>query len=281
MSEQLNSHNHDRDAAGMVYVYPVISRRAGGVSVGINLNPNNACNWHCAYCQVPTLKRGVAPEIDLQLLKRELDELLHDMLHGDFMMRRVPEGSRKLCDLAISGNGEPTSCRAFDQVVATIVDVMKGYSLAVPLRLITNGSYVGKAHVQRGLKQMAASHGEVWIKVDAVSEKDVQRINGVRVNAALLRRQVELVASLCPSWIQTCMMAWDEQPPSENEVSGYISFLSELKRDTIGIKGILLYGLARPSLQDEAARLQPLDADWMHLMAARIEAAGFEVKLAI
>ena len=49
--------DHDRNAAGLRYVYPVVSRRAGGVSVGINLNPNNACNWRCVYCQVPRLVR--------------------------------------------------------------------------------------------------------------------------------------------------------------------------------------------------------------------------------
>ena len=54
--------DHSRDSAGMTYVYPVVSRRAGGVSVGINLNPNNACNWACVYCQVPDLARGTAPE---------------------------------------------------------------------------------------------------------------------------------------------------------------------------------------------------------------------------
>ncbi|MBS0311602.1 MAG: radical SAM protein, partial [Proteobacteria bacterium] len=58
VSAQLTSTNHDRDSAGMTYVYPVVSRRAGGVSVGINLNPNNACNWACVYCQVPNLTRG-------------------------------------------------------------------------------------------------------------------------------------------------------------------------------------------------------------------------------
>ncbi|MCZ7653212.1 MAG: hypothetical protein M5R42_01445 [Rhodocyclaceae bacterium] len=33
---------HSRDSAGLTYVYPVVSRRAGGVSIGINPNPNNA-----------------------------------------------------------------------------------------------------------------------------------------------------------------------------------------------------------------------------------------------
>ena len=55
---RLTSKVHDRDVAGLTYVYPVVSRRAGGVSVGINLSPNNACNWRCVYCQVPNLQRG-------------------------------------------------------------------------------------------------------------------------------------------------------------------------------------------------------------------------------
>ncbi|MCK7501470.1 MAG: hypothetical protein MZW92_74080 [Comamonadaceae bacterium] len=56
---RLDTRDHSRESAGLTYVYPVISRRAGGVSVGINLNPNNACNWRCIYCQVPDLRRGI------------------------------------------------------------------------------------------------------------------------------------------------------------------------------------------------------------------------------
>ena len=59
----LTIEDHRRDSAGLRYVYPVISRRAGGVSVGINLNVNNACNWACVYCQVDNLTRGGPPPI--------------------------------------------------------------------------------------------------------------------------------------------------------------------------------------------------------------------------
>jgi len=283
--KQLSTRNHDRDAADMTYIYPVISRRAGGVSVGVNLNPNNACNWHCAYCQVPNLVRGVAPVIDLQLLRTELTAMLEDIRHGAFMAERVPEGCRKLRDIAISGNGEPTSCAAFDQVVEVIVDVMQQFGLSIPLRLITNGSYVQKAHVQRGLARMAEHHdhvrGEVWIKVDSVTDAGIQRINGIKLDAARLRKQVIAVANSCPSWIQTCMTAWDGQPPTEHELTAYIGFLNDLKRDDIPIRGILLYGLARPSLQDESAHLSSLDDVWMQITAERIRQSGFEVHLSV
>ena len=101
--------DHSRDSAGMKYVYPVISRRAGGVSVGINLNVNNACNWACVYCQVPNLTRGGPPPVDLDQLENELRQFLRDVTTGDFLIKHVEPEVRQLMDLAFSGNGEPTS----------------------------------------------------------------------------------------------------------------------------------------------------------------------------
>ncbi|MDX8407742.1 MAG: radical SAM protein [Mariprofundaceae bacterium] len=278
---QLDRHNHDRDAAGMTYVYPVVSRRAGGVSVGINLNPNHACNWHCAYCQVPDLKRGSAPEIDIELLSGELEQMLDDLLHGPFMQDRVPEGERRLCDVAISGNGEPTSCRDFAAVVQSIVAAMRKHHLELPLRLITNGSYMGKEHVQQGLRLMADNHGEVWIKVDAVTAEAVQRINGVTLDVTRLFEQVATAAGLCPSWIQTCMLAWDGAVPAAAEVQAYLDFLVRLKTEEVPLTGVLLYGLARPSLQPEAKHVSALSADWMQKMKEDIERTGWPVKLSL
>ena len=68
--------NHSRDIFNSRYVYPVVSRRAGGLSLGINLNTNNACNWQCIYCEVPDLKRGKPEPINLDQLKSELKQWL-------------------------------------------------------------------------------------------------------------------------------------------------------------------------------------------------------------
>ncbi len=279
LSGRLSVRDHDRDAAGMTYVYPVVSRRSGGVSVGINLNPNHACNWHCAYCQVPELVRGSAPSIDLALLERELKHMIGEILHGDFMRRHVPEDCRTFCDIAISGNGEPTSCRAFDAVVQAVAEQMRLFDLALPLRLITNGSYMARADVQQGLKRLARCYGEVWIKVDAVTDEAIRRINGVSLDARRLHDQVRTCAGLCPSWIQSCMMAWDGEPPSDGEVAAYLDFLKCLKDEQVPLRGVLLYGLARPSLQAEAAHLSALPETWMRRMAVAIEASGWPVRL--
>jgi len=277
----LNTSNHDRDAAGLTYVYPVVSRRAGGVSIGVNLNPNNACNWHCVYCQVPNLVRGSSPDIDIPLLNSELSNFIDELLYGDFMQEHVPEDCRRICDVAISGNGEPTSCKQFGTVTDSIIHCLQDAGLLgnIPVVLITNGSYVHRPQVQKGLEMMAAHKGEVWFKVDSATAAGIERINGVTLSPDQLRKQLEIAATSCPTWIQTCMFNWDGQPPDEAEITAYLDFLSSLVRDAVSMKGVLLYGVARPSMQSEAAHVSPLDADWMKGMARRIEDAGLPVRL--
>jgi len=279
----LSVDNHDRDAAGLHYVYPVVSRRAGGVSVGVNLNPNNACNWHCVYCQVPGLVRGSAPHIDLDLLKRELRGFLHEVRNGEFMREHVPEGSRHLSDVAISGNGEPTSSRQFSGVIGVIAGVLNEACLAGTIKvvLITNGSYMRRAEVQSGLRLLAGLNGEVWFKIDRIRLEDVRRENGVAWGPRQIRRGIEISSRLCPTCIQTCMHARDGIPPGEEEITAYLDFLGDMKRERIPIKCVLLYGLARPSMQVEARHLSVLSELWMREFAARIKSIGYTVTLSM
>lgn len=273
--------NHDRDSAGMIYVYPVVSRRAGGVSVGINLNPNNACNWACIYCQVPDLTRGTAPPIDLALLESELRSMLTDIVLGDFMQTRVPEGARRLNDIALSGNGEPTSAKEFPLIIDLVGRVMKDFDLVgkIKLVLITNGSLIDRPRVQQGLKKMAASSGEVWFKLDSATATGLRRINQTRTLPEKHFERLKLAASLCPTWIQTCVFALDGAPPDETEQAAYLAMIRRIRQERVPVKGVLLYGLARPSLQPEAPRLSALPAAWMENWAEAIRNAGLPVKL--
>ena len=43
---------HDRLWKHNRYVYPVVSRRSKGISIGVNLNPDKVCNFDCIYCSV-------------------------------------------------------------------------------------------------------------------------------------------------------------------------------------------------------------------------------------
>ncbi len=273
--------NHDRDSADMTYVYPVVSRRAGGVSVGVNLNPNNACNWACVYCQVPGLVRGAAPEIDLAQLDAELRTLLGDILHGDFMQTRVPEDARRLNDIALSGNGEPTSARAFPQVIELIGRVMADFDLIgkIKLVLITNGSLIDRARVQDGLAKMAVLNGEVWFKFDSATASGMRANNQTRIAPEKQFERLGIAARLCPTWLQTCVFAWDGKPPAETEQAAYLAAVARIHRENLPVQGVLLYGLARPSMQPQAARLSALPAAWLDEFAGKIRVAGLPVKV--
>ena len=271
--------DHDRDSAGMTYVYPVVSRRAGGVSVGVNLNPNNACNWACVYCQVPDLVRGTAPEIDLAQLEAELRAMLADIVHGDFMQTRVPEDARRLNDIALSGNGEPTSARAFPQVIELIGRVMAEFDLSgkIKLVLITNGSLANRPRVQDGLRTMAALNGEIWFKFDSATAAGMRNINQTQVSPDRQFERLAVAARLCPTWLQTCVFALDGKPPSEAEQAAYLAAVARIRQQSIPVQGVLLYSLARPSMQPQAGRLSALPAEWLEAFAEKIRAAGLPV----
>ncbi len=246
--------DHRRDSAGLRYVYPVISRRAGGVSVGINLNVNNACNWACVYCQVDNLTRGGPPPVDLDLLERELAAFLDDALHGEFMSRHVPADARCLMDVAFSGNGEPTSAAEFDEAVVRVGNVLRRFGLAgkLPLRLITNGSMLHRSAVQQGIRVLGELGGEVWFKIDRAIAAEVAAINGVPLDGDKVARNLERCAALATTWVQTCWFALDGQAPDAAARDAYCALLKPL---AAGLAGIHLYGLARPSLQPAAPRL--------------------------
>jgi wyosine [tRNA(Phe)-imidazoG37] synthetase (radical SAM superfamily) len=277
----LSTLNHDRDSADLRYVYPVVSRRAGGVSVGINLNTNNACNWRCIYCQVPDLIRGAAPAIDLAVLENELRDFLNELLHGDFMQSRVPEGARRINDLALSGNGEPTSSAEFVQVIALIARVRREVGLpgVVKTVLITNGSLLYRSQVQQGLRDMAKINGEVWFKLDRASEEGMQRVNDIHIGMNKVRDNLIAAIACCPTWLQTCWFALDGEPPSRQDEDDYLEFVAALLRDGHSPQGVLLYTLARPSMQAEAPRLSALPEEHLQAFAGRIVKLGLPVKV--
>jgi wyosine [tRNA(Phe)-imidazoG37] synthetase (radical SAM superfamily) len=275
---QLKTEDHSRASAGMRYVYPVISRRAGGVSVGINLNPNNACNWRCIYCQVPDLQRGGPPPIDLALLERELNDFLHWAVAGDFMATRVAADARRLVDVAFSGNGEPTTAAEFAEAVtiARRVLVTHGLARAVVLRLITNGSLLDRKLVQTGIASIGAAGGEVWFKLDAATSAGLARSNGTRARPEAVARRLACCAALAPTWVQTCLFRLDGEALTAPEIEAYLALLAPLAP---ALAGVHLYSLARPSLQKEAPRLGRMEAEWMEALAARIRELGLTVRV--
>ena len=282
MIQKLTTTNHDRDIAGLKYIYPVMSRRAGGLSIGVNFNPNNACNWRCIYCQVPDLKRGAAPTMDLALLEDELRFFLHQVQHADFFEQfNVAPEQRIIKDIAISGNGEPTSLDNFEQAVTLIGQIAceTGVFPSSHFVLITNGSLIHQANVQAGLKQLATYHGEIWFKLDSATEQGRKLINNSVQSQQKLLENLRIATQLCPTKLQTCVLHFHGKTWTDSEKRAYLQLLQELQRQQIVLQKIMLYSLARPSFQPEAAELEQVNSEEMHALATDIKALGYDVSV--
>ena len=267
--QYLSIHDHSRELSGLKYIYSVISRRAGGLSIGINLNVNNACNWQCIYCEIPNLTRGTPPPIELNIVEQELRFFLHEIIHGDYMEKNVSLEDRHLKDIAFSGNGEPTSAEEFPEVIAIVKKILEEFNLLhkLKIRLITNGSLMHQAAVIKSVATLKEMNGEVWFKVDAATEESIKTINQVNLKPHQILERLKNSANVCPTFVQTCVFAIDGNGPSKKDINAYVELISKAKSN---IQGVHLYGLARPSLQPQAKKLSRVDENILQNIAKEL-----------
>lgn len=267
--QYLSIHDHSRELSGLKYIYSVISRRAGGLSVGINLNVNNACNWQCIYCEIPNLTRGTPPPIELDVLENELRFFLHEIIHGDYMEKNVSIEDRHLKDIAFSGNGEPTSAEEFPQVILIVKKILQEFGLLhkIKIRLITNGSLMHQDSVLKSIELLKEINGEIWFKVDAATEETIKTINQVNLKPNQILERLLNTANICPTFVQTCIFMIDGKSPNEKDIDAYVELINKAKKN---IKGVHLYGLARPSLQPRAKDLGRISEEELQSIAKKL-----------
>ncbi len=279
----LSIQDHRRDLAGLKYVYPVLSRRAGGLSIGINVNTNNACNWRCLYCQVPALVLGGAPPVDFELLEAELRWFLEQVNNGAFYKQfQVAPEHQVIKDIALSGNGEPTSIKEFERLIDLIGRVAQASALlpSIKLVIISNGSLLHLPGVQAGLKHFNKLGGKLWFKLDSAVPERRKVINNSRQSQQQLLRKLHLALELCTTKIQTCIFKYRGQSWSATEFVEYLALLAQLQASGYQ-PDIMLYTLARPSLQPEAAELSALSREEMQVFADEIARMGFKVSVSV
>src|SRR5438477_2363264 len=98
---------HQRSFEANRFVYPVLSRRSGGISIGVNLNPDKTCNFDCIYCQVDRTSQSETQFVEIDALLDELRATLELVASGAIYetekFRDVPPQLRHLNDIAFSG----------------------------------------------------------------------------------------------------------------------------------------------------------------------------------
>ncbi len=267
MTDLIKAHlDHRRIWQDFDYCYPVISRRSHGVSLGVNLNPDKACNFDCVYCEVDRSTPPKRKDLDLDQLDRELGILLDLVTSGELYevspFDSAGPSHRRLNDIAFSGDGEPTTAREFADVVTRVgrLKSQRGLDL-VKLVLITDSSRLQAPEVVAGLETLMAHQGEIWAKLDAGTEAYYREIDRSAIPLDRILDNLLATARRWPILIQTLFLEWQGRGPSATELEAYCERLEHIQAQGGQLQAIQLYTVARPTPEAAARPLRRLEMD--------------------
>jgi wyosine [tRNA(Phe)-imidazoG37] synthetase (radical SAM superfamily) len=259
-------HRHERRWKDACFVYPVVSRRSRGVSIGINLNPDMSCNFNCIYCQVNRNLPVRVQKVDLETLEKELDAILRAESDGSLYeadpFNILAPHERGVRDVAFSGNGEPTAFPGFEEAIRIAADMRRRFRLdAGKLTLLTNASYLDKTSVRAALALMDDNNGEIWAKLDAGTDLYYRKVNRSAVLFDQILENILGAAQLRPLVIQSLWFRICGVPPPPGEIDAYCCRLDNLISAGGQIKGVQLYTIARDPAEAYASPLSNDELD--------------------
>jgi wyosine [tRNA(Phe)-imidazoG37] synthetase (radical SAM superfamily) len=257
---------HPRDWRDNLYVYPVISRRSRGLSIGVNLNPDTACNFDCIYCQVDRTAPVKVRDVDLDVLAVELDHMLGLAAGGSIFHEpqfgAVPPELRRVNDIAFSGDGEPTTCPVFAEAVELAADLKHQRGMGnVRMVLITDACYLTKPVVKRGLRTMDQANGEVWAKLDAGTQAYYELVNRPNYPLAHVMSEIIATARERPIRIQSLFMRVNGEPPPSAEIDAFVERLHEILAADGKIIEVQVYTVARRPAEAYVGALSDAQVD--------------------
>lgn len=273
--------HHPRRFEDFRYAYAVISRRSGGVSIGVNLNLDKICNFACPYCQVDRRQPGLPQILDLPQLTQEVEALL-DSFDAEGICRlprfaAVPDAQKRLHDVALSGDGEPTMVPEFESLCQALAEIQgRRAHPGFQLILITNATLLDREPVLRGIDHLLSQSGEVWAKLDAGTEAYFQRINISRLSLDRIEANLKKLGSRHPFTVQSFFCRIDGEAPSATEISAYVERLRRIQESGARLKAVQLYSLARPPAE---ALCSPLEVPALEAIAASVRALGLSAQV--
>lgn len=272
--------HHDRALDDNLYVYPVVSRRAGGLSIGINLNPDKVCNFDCPYCQVDRTLPPKVRAVELPTLRRELDAVLDRVASGTLWQSppfdTVAPALRRVADVAFAGDGEPTAYLGFAEAIALVGESLAAHRLAVRPVVLTNATLLHRPRVREGLERLYALGGEVWAKLDAGTEAWFRRVDGTTLPFSRVLSNIRDTARAHPLVIQSMFHRFGDEGPSDEELGEYWERLREVRDSGGHIRLVQVYSVARvPS----AAEVRPLPVPELERIAEGVRALGLAAEV--
>jgi wyosine [tRNA(Phe)-imidazoG37] synthetase (radical SAM superfamily) len=269
---------HSRSWRDNRYVYPVISRRSKGLSIGVNLNPDQACNFDCVYCSVDRTSPASVPtvrSVDLEGVRAELDHLLALAVSGAIWSEapfdRTPPELRRLNDVAFSGDGEPTSYAGFGDACRLAAELIRWHHAPAKIVVITNATLLHRPEVQAALTYLDTVPSQVWAKLDAGTQEYYQLIERTKIPLQRVLDNLLLTGKSRSITIQTMFLRYRGEPPSAAEIAAYLGRLRDLIAGGCRISLVQVYTVARATAEVDATPLSVAEVD---AIVARVRALG-------
>jgi wyosine [tRNA(Phe)-imidazoG37] synthetase (radical SAM superfamily) len=270
VARRLDYKDHRRELDENRYVYAVVSRRARGLSIGVNLNPDKACNFDCPYCQVDRTTPGGPTRVEVADLVLELEDLLRraatDLWTSPPFDTVAPE-LRRVADVAFAGDGEPTTPLEFPAAARAAREARDRLAPGIPLRLLTNATLLHKDRVHAAL----AEFDELWCKLDAGTEAYFHVVDGTRLPFRRILDNLLLVARERPIVVQSLFLALEGVGPDDAEISAWVERLREIASGGGRIDHVQVYTVARAPSDP---RCGPLEGQRLEAIAAAARDAG-------
>jgi len=250
---------YPRDFLENQFVYLAISPRAGGLSVGVNLNPRVKCTFNCLYCEIDRAQPARAARFDTEHMAAELDETLRLAYAGRLRQRpryaKLPGELLQVRHVALSGDGEPTLADHFTEALFEINHVRaRGGFPFFKIVVVTNSTALDRPGVQEGLN-LLNREDEVWAKLDGGTQDYLNRLNGATMPIEKILDNILLVGRRRPVVIQSLFPAIDGAEPPADEIQQYAQRLKELKQSGAQISLVQIYSATRPMARTGCSHL--------------------------
>ena len=246
---------------------PIHSRRLG-VSLGINLSPNDGkvCSFDCLYCEAGFNSQGKGTtgfpsrESVRDSLKKKLEEM--------------KAKGENLDVITFSGNGEPTLHPDFPEILDDVLQLRDKYFPNAKVSVLTNSTKIFTPAVAEALKKADNN----ILKLDSAVEKTMQLIDRPSSPSFTVEKVVDGLKQFSGSGIIQTMILRGEHDSEKidnttpEELNALIKAYKEIKP-----KEIMIYSLDRTT---PAEKLIKVDLEELKKIGDYIEqSTGIPVKV--
>jgi wyosine [tRNA(Phe)-imidazoG37] synthetase (radical SAM superfamily) len=167
----------------------------------------------------------------------------------------TPADLLALKEVALSGDGEPTLCPNFREVIEGVAHVRAaGKWPFFKIVLITNATGLHLPHVKAGI-EILTSYDEIWAKLDAGTQRGMDLVNRSDIRIETVMENIIRLGRERPIVIQSLFPLQRGAEPPVEEIDAYIARLRELRDAGTRIDYVQVYSAHRPAVHPDCAHL--------------------------